>query len=139
MANPERGELDVVVNEKTYTLKLSMNAAAVLQGRHKKSVGALLREAIDLDFVSIRAIVWLLLQKFHAAEFKTEDAAGNLIDDAGGVKVFFSTLQKLGDITNDESDPNAMAQGNGTGESSTSVLDGSALPLSSSGTSRLVS
>jgi hypothetical protein len=126
-ANPERGEVDITVDGKTYTLKLSMNAAATLQGRTKKTIGTLMDEATALDFVAIRSIVWLLLQKHHAADFKTEDKVGEFMDDAGGVAPFFDALQTLGKANSAGPDPNATAQEtNGTGANSTSVPGGSA-------------
>lgn len=126
MANIERGEVEVIVNSKPYTLKLSMNAAAVLQTKHKKTIGMLFKEASDLDFFAIRAMVWLFLQKFHAEEFKTEEQAGNFIDDAGGVNLFFNAIQALGEANAEGADPNQPAQTNGTGVSSISALDASA-------------
>jgi hypothetical protein len=135
MANPEKGEAEVIVNGKPYTLKMSINAAAICQHRHKKTGGALLREAEDLDFVSIRALVWVLLQKFHAKEFPTEERVGEFMDEAGGLNFFLKAIQLLAEINSAGPDPNLTAQGtNGTGESSTSMLAASASPLSSSGT-----
>lgn len=134
MANIEKGEVEIIVGSKPYTLKVGMNAAAILQHRHKKSIGALLREAADLDFVSIRALVWLLLQKFHAKEFPTEEKVGDFMDESGGLSFFLTAIQTLAEANNEGPDPNLTAQGNGTGASSTSTLVASASPLSSSGT-----
>lgn len=127
-ANPQRGEVDLEVDGVTYTLKLSTNAAAILEGRHKKPIGELMQLAAQLDFVAIRGIVWLLLQKHHAKDFKTEDAAGNFIDDAGGVGAFFETITRLAELNNGGADPNAPGQAvaDGTGTSSTSAPDASA-------------
>lgn len=124
MANPERGEAELIVNGKPYTLKLSMNAAAQLQDRHKKTVGVVVQEAMSLDFKAIRALVWVFLQKCHADEFKREEQAGDFIDEAGLNNVL-ETLQALGALNSDP-DPNAAARANGTGANSTSVLDASA-------------
>lgn len=134
MANIEKGEVEIIVGSTPYTLKVGMNAAAILQHRHKKSIGALLRDASDLDFVAIRGLVWLLLQKHHAKEFPNEEAVGNFMDDAGGLAMFMDAIAKLADANNEGPDPNLTAQGNGTGETSTSMLAASASPLSSSGT-----
>ncbi len=128
MANHERGEVEITVNGTPYTLKLSMNAAAVIQSKHKKTIGQLMTEAATLDFVAIRGLVWLLLQKHHAKQFKTEEDAGNFIDEAGGIKVLFDAIEQLSSINNDgeDADPNETAQRTGTGESSTSTLAASA-------------
>ena len=95
MANPERGEVPLTVDGTTYTLKLSMNAAAVLQGRTKKTVGQLLSDSALLDFVAIRSIVWMLLQKHHAKDFKTEDQVGDFIDSAGGLVTFTNAINEV--------------------------------------------
>ena len=120
MANPERGELDIEVAGTTYTLKLSTNAAATLQGRHKRSLGQMLREGDDLDVVAIRGILWCLLQKHHAAAFKTEEQVGDLIDAAGGFKAI---IDKIGEVFALNADPNgtAPATATGTGMTSTSA------------------
>jgi hypothetical protein len=127
MANPERGEVALVVAGRAYTLKLSMNAAVTLERKLKKRIGQIMQEASALSFESIRLVVWLLLQKHHAEDFTTEDKAGELIDDAGGVQVFFSALQALTEANQPEgvaADP-PEAQ-DGTGERSTSPPDVSA-------------
>ena len=128
MANIERGEVEVVVNDRPYSLKLSTNAAVALENRLKKKIGAILADAEGLDFTAIRDIVWLLLQKHHAEEFKTPAQAGDFVDDAGGVKVFFETLQKLGQANAPDgagANPQ-IAPTPGTGSASTETPAGSA-------------
>lgn len=119
MANYERGEIEVVVNDKPYTLKLSMNASVALQQRTKRKIGELLADATALDFEAIRDLVFMLLQKHHGKEIDTLSKAGEFIDDAGGVHVFFDTLGKLG-AANAPEDPQ-KAQETPTGESSTAT------------------
>lgn len=129
MTNPERGEVALTVGGREYTLKLSMNAAAALEKRLGKSVGEILRDAGQLKFTAIRLCVWLLLQKYHADDFKTEESAGNLIDDAGGIAPFFAVLMELGQANRTEgtgdpaNPPTAQAS---TGGGSTSTPDASA-------------
>lgn len=112
-ANPERGEVALVLPPKeeggeprSYTLKLSMNAAVLLEARLKRKVGEILGDAAMLSFTSIRDIVWLLVQKHHSDVFKDNEEGrkrvGDLIDDAGGVKAFFDTLQQLGALNTPE-------------------------------------
>lgn len=117
MANPERGEVEVVVNDKPYTLKLSMNAAVSLQHRTKKAIGELFSSAAGLDFEAIRDLVFMLLQKYHAKEIDTPAKAGELIDAAGGVAVFFAALSSLAEMNAPENPPTAQARS--TGDSST--------------------
>jgi hypothetical protein len=124
MANPERGEVRLAVNGDSYTLKLSMNAAATLQKQTGKTIGKLLGECSDLDFVSIRSVIWMLLQKYHAEQFKTEAKVGDFIDDSGGLSVFIDAINNVVEINQPEVQPEAGAGGNpptpGTGAGSTS-------------------
>jgi hypothetical protein len=120
MANIERGEVELVVGDESYTLKLSMNAAVQLEARQKRKIGEILNDAESLDFTAIRDIVWVLLQKFHAAKFKTPEAVGNFMDEAGGAKVFFETLAKLAAANKPEGTANPpVAPTTGTGGNST--------------------
>ncbi len=103
MANPERGEVALVITrscngldaQKEYTLKLSMNAVVNLQARRKKPMSEIVAEVELLDFASIRDIAFVLLQKYHAAEFDTLEKVGDLMDDAGGIAKFFEAFQLL--------------------------------------------
>lgn len=118
----------MVVDGKSYKLKLSMNAAATLQKKTGKKIGQLLQEVGGLDFVVIRQLVWLLLQKYHADQFKTEEAAGDFIDDAGGISGFFAALEELSNLNANEAKLTEVATGKadplpaqaGTSESSSS-------------------
>lgn len=127
MANPERGEVELTVGGESYSLKLSTNIAASMQAKHRKSLGQLLREVDDLDVVSTRAILWALLQKHHAGQFKTEEQVGTLMDDAG-MKPIIDAIGKVLELNNGPADPNPKAQETTTGDgtSSTSAPDGSA-------------
>ena len=86
MTNIERGEIDLTIDSegskyhgRTFTLKLSMNAAVAVEQKTKKRIGQLYQEASALGFESIRYIVWALLQKHHGKEFKTEVEVGDLM------------------------------------------------------------
>ena len=128
MANPERGEVPLTVNGETYTLKLSMNAAVILQKKTNRKIGQLLADCSNLDFEAIRSLVWMLLQKYHAAKFKTEEQVGELIDEAGGIGLFSDALGDLVKLnapdpaTGEGSDRPPSAQPSGTGDNSTPTL-----------------
>lgn len=134
VANPERGEIDLVVQRVVdgarkdvhYTLKLTINAAIVFEKTHKKSMGQLLAEASALSFASIRDFIWLLLQKHHKEEFKNLDAVGDLIDDAGGVASFIAKIEDVVKLNQPQPEGEGQtaanppdAQTSGTGVSST--------------------
>lgn len=121
MANPERGEVSLTVNGEEYTLKLSMNVAATLQGKHKKTIGVLLGDCGELDFIALRAVIWMLLQKYHAKQFPTEEKVGDFIDDAGGLPGFLAAINAVVAVNQPETKTDGA--GNpptpGTGEPST--------------------
>lgn len=106
MANPERGEVALMITHevdgqpstKEYTLKLSMNAAVMLQNRRKKTIAEIVADIEKLDFASIRDIAFVLLQKYHAKEIDTVEKAGDVIDDAGGLAQFFAAFRQLMDV-----------------------------------------
>lgn len=138
-ANKERGEVDITVTrtvngedvEKTYTLKLGMNACVALETKLKKPMKAIFDEASTMNFTVIREIVSALLQKHHAKEFPTVEKVGDLIDDAGGIVVFFGKLAELandqtaadGATGDDTADPSHAQIG--IGDDSTPALVGS--------------
>src|SRR4029434_1201582 len=95
VANPERGEVELAVNGDVFVLKLSMNAAVVLQKKTGKTMGQLLRDCSDLDFDAIRNVTWMLLPRHHAERFKLPDSVGDLIDEAGGVQRIADALIKV--------------------------------------------
>ncbi len=87
MANPERGEVDLVAGERTYTLFLSTNALCAMQKRQSKTFGQILSSIMALDIEALRAMAYAVLQKHHANTFKTDDAVGDLIDVVSMKKV----------------------------------------------------
>lgn len=96
MANPEKGEFDVVVNGKTYTLTLKTAALMALQ----KHFGV-----IDLDPIfhkvmegSIEhsvAFLWACLRKYHGEI--TFDECVNWVDDASGINTLMAQFGDLAD------------------------------------------
>ncbi len=125
LANAERGEVALDVGGKSFTLKLTTNAAATLQTRYKKSLGQLLNDIGGLDVIAIRGIFWCLLQKHHAKEFKTEEQVGDFIDDAGGLKVVMEAIERSLVLNNDPNPPTAQ-EATGTSDGSTSTPEPSA-------------
>ncbi len=83
MANPERGEVELVAGERTYTLFLSTNALCAMEKRQGKSYGQILSAIMALDIVALRAMTYAVLQRHNANLFKTEEQVGDLIDRVG--------------------------------------------------------
>ncbi len=80
MANPERGEVDLVTPTKTYTLEITTNATCAMEKRTGRTFGQLLNGIMALDVSALRSLTHAVLQPHHAKEFQTEEAAGKLID-----------------------------------------------------------
>jgi hypothetical protein len=102
VANPERGEVDLPVNGDVFVLKLSMNAAVILQKKTGKTIGQLLQACGELDFDAIRHVTWMLLQKYHADRFRQLEAVGDLIDEAGGVQKVADALIQVQQVNRAE-------------------------------------
>jgi hypothetical protein len=96
MANPERGEVDLTSEGKTYTLVLSMNALCEMQKRTSKTYGELARSIGGMDLAALREFLWAVLKKYHAKDFPTVERAGDLIDALpGGVSEAMDALYQL--------------------------------------------
>ena len=65
-ANPERGEVDIVVGEKTYTLRPTMNTLCALQKRTGQTYAQTLNSLTTLDLTSMRELLFALLQPNHS-------------------------------------------------------------------------
>ena len=86
MANRERGEVELVVNDKPYTLRLTTNAICELQERTKLTLVELINSLQSLDMVNMRALVGAALKPYHAKEFTDMAKVGAFMDDAGGIR-----------------------------------------------------
>lgn len=129
VANPERGEVDLEVHTaegtKHYTLKLSINAAVALQAKRKKTMGEIVQELSTMDFNTIRSLAFVVLQKHHKDEITTEEKAGDVIDDAGGVVPFMAAMRQLLEMgqkaANDANPPTAQETTGGASISTPAV------------------
>jgi hypothetical protein len=87
MANAQRGEADLVIGGKTYTLQYGWNAIsniATVTGLPMEEVGAkIARGNFHADV--FLAVVWGMLRKHHA-ELDLE-AVGDLMDDADPAEI----------------------------------------------------
>lgn len=84
MANRERGEVDLALGGRTYTLRLSLNALCRLQDVLATNGEPLRFEDLATrmakpDVPDMVAVFWASLQEFHAEEFPTPADAGERI------------------------------------------------------------
>lgn len=82
MANPERGEVDLVVGESVYTLALTMNGICELQTRTGKTYGQLLNAIVppNLDWVAFREVLFQSLKRHHAKDFPNLTSVGEFVE-----------------------------------------------------------
>lgn len=81
MANPERGEMELVCGDQTFVLRLTTNACCELEAKSGKSYE---EHLIDWDrrkrVTAFRWLLWACLQDKHANIAATPEAVGILID-----------------------------------------------------------
>jgi hypothetical protein len=132
MANPERGEVDLVTPTTTYTLFLSTNALCAMEKRMGKSYGQILNAIVGLDLTALRAMAHAVLQTHHAKEFPNEEAVGRLIDVVKMKTVKDAMVELFTLNTPPDPPPTGSGSANppaagaaGIGDSSTSTVAGS--------------
>lgn len=113
MANPERGEVDLVAGNTTYILVLNFNAIAEIEALLDKGineVAAMLRDPKDFRIGNWRVLLWGALRKHHKGSL--EDAGD--IMGAAGVDAVVQALSKamtlsFPEASGDENPPGASA------------------------------
>ena len=92
MANPDRGEVDLVAGNKTYTLRLSLHAVAQVCKYLDIGINSLRTMLSDPDFRPDywEVVMWGALREFHPCSI--EEASDIMV--AAGLP---STVEKLGE------------------------------------------
>ena len=94
-ANHQRGEVDIGSDGHAKTLRLTTNAACAVEALTGKTLGTVLAGTDKLSMLDVRAVVWMLLQPYHGAEFKTVESVGAWIDDIGLATVMQGVVKVL--------------------------------------------
>lgn len=81
MANPHRGEVDLVTGETTYKLRLSINAMAEIETLLGLSMGQVEQRMSAGSVLAFRGLLWGSLREFHPKVTLKE--AGDLIEAVG--------------------------------------------------------
>lgn len=102
MANREKGEIEVKVGDKAYTLRPTFDSICELEDLTGKSIDTLFRSIEKGSFSGLRAMVWCMLQDEHGDEIRTLKDASKWITAAGGPDVLIVHLAKLRDLNEDE-------------------------------------
>lgn len=98
MANRDKGETDLVIGDVTYRMVLDVNAMVALEtlfSTPEKEVtfGDVLERVNRGRLTDVRAFFWASLQRYQP--HITLDAAGDLIQAAGGLRGFTARLEAL--------------------------------------------
>ena len=81
MANPHRGQVDLVAGEKTYTLAYTINSVCELEEKLDKPLSTIVSNMGRLSVV--RAVLWAGLLHHHKVSM---DEAGSIMDEAGAAE-----------------------------------------------------
>lgn len=123
-ANPERGEVDLLVGDRSYVLRMRNVDLRALQKRTGRSYGQLLNSLGTIDVEAITELLFTFLQPNHAKQFKTLEQVDALIDELHGHAGVVAALMELWKANRP---PDKEGQGNvanppdaqvGTGDSS---------------------
>jgi len=130
MANPEKGEVGIVVGGKSYILRPAFNSVCELEDLVGKPHTVIEAEIKSGRLSGLRAVVWCLLHDVHRHEIRTLEDAAKWIIAAGGPGVVMDLVTRVFTLNEPETpqEPAAdppTAQADGTGEPSSSVLVGS--------------
>lgn len=112
-ANREKGEVDLVVGERTYTLTLKTMGLIALQKHFSESeliadLSDIWQKASAGSLEHVVAIFWASFQRYHPD--MTYEKAADLVDSVGGVEALNQQLQALsGSTTPDPDDVKALA------------------------------
>lgn len=123
MANPERGEVGVVVGDKVYTLRPTFDALCELETLIDKPLHDIMAGVEQGRVSGLRAVVWCLLQDAHAGEIRTLKDASRWIESIGGADAALRYVMKaMGLNTEDQPANPPAAQPDGTGVNSNETL-----------------
>lgn len=98
-ANPEKGEIEFVINGRPYVLVMTFNGMIDLQnlfatGGPVPKVEQILGRCADGELAAVRGVFWSLLRRHHPQV--TIEEAGDLIQEAGGSRDIDALLAKAG-------------------------------------------
>lgn len=118
MANTQKGEVALVVDGRTYTLVLDIDAMCALEEHfstpdHEATwdeIESKVRKGASVRL--LRALIWAMLQRHHSEIDLI--SAGHLVNEAGGLPGLIGTLQKaMAAAAPDPSDLKELGVGKG--------------------------
>lgn len=97
MANQARGEVSLVVGDRTYTLRPTLSAFCALEDLSGKTYVDVMNEASAGSARALRDLLWSYLQSQHAEEFDSVNKAAALVDEVG-MEAVGEQLERLGEL-----------------------------------------
>lgn len=127
-ANPERGEVELIVGERTFVLKPTINNLCAMERRLNRSYGLIVQALVDNDLTAARELLFTFLQPHHGPQFRTIEAVGPLMDDLGDPAYVREVVAKvvMANRSRRQADPLKAQIATGTGEGWPSTPDVSA-------------
>lgn len=134
-ANPQRGEVDLTVDDTPYVLQIRTRDVILLEKITGETYGDLVNKFSRVSYTALRAMLFAFLQAHHGKAFTKIEQVDDLMDRAGGHRAFMAAILELFDVNRppsaatkgepggDENPPDAPA---GTGDSSVSTAGASA-------------
>src|SRR4026208_1598914 len=111
MANREKGEIDVTVEDRVYTLRPTFDAICELETvTGGKTVDARFEDSGAGRLSGLRACVWCLLQDQHGEEIRTLKDASEWITKAGGPVVVMAHLADVRDLNTEPAEVAEVAR-----------------------------
>lgn len=111
MANPFRGEADLLVSGKVYKIKFGINAMCELEDALDRPISQILEELGDEKRVrmkTVRAILWAGLQEYQLGF--TQETAGDIASIAGIDEVMKAIGAALGAAAPEETEGDKTAR-----------------------------
>lgn len=94
-ANPERGEVDMVVGDRTYVLRPTMSALRVLKKRTGLTFSAALKSMSEIDPEVMCELIFAFLQPNYGKEIKALDQVDAIVEEAGGFNAVLVLMVEL--------------------------------------------
>jgi hypothetical protein len=102
VANRERGELRLVARDRSYVLRLTVEACCHLEDLADRTLSTVIDGANRGSANDIRLLMWAALQPFHREAAQTLTSVGILIDRLGGVPAAHEALGRLVSLNLDD-------------------------------------
>ncbi len=96
MANPERGEVDLVIGEQTYVLRITTNELCAMEKRTGKTYGEILQGLLAVNVTVAREYLRVVLEPLHGRDLRLAAQKGKTdVDAVVGDLIDAATFQRV--------------------------------------------